>query len=107
VYFPSGVNCNELVIESHVQDLLERAKFPTYRGRRHELSFASLLEFPGWTGLEVLNHAPCDLIEESVLKQLQKGLEAVVVQIDRVLSQGLLDSFEKRLNIFPNSGGCL
>ncbi len=75
LYFPGGFDGDELVIDSHVQDLLERAKFPIYSGRRHELSFVSLLEFLGSTGLEILNHAPCDLIEESVLKQLQKGLE--------------------------------
>jgi hypothetical protein len=41
------------------------------------------------------------LIEESVLKQLQKSLEAVVVQIDGVLGQGFLDSLEERLHVFP------
>lgn len=101
LHFPGGVDRDELVIDSHVQDLFEGAEFPIYGGWRHELSFASLLQFLGATGLEVLNHAPSDLIEESVLEQLQKGLETVVVQIDRILSQGFLDSFEERLHIFP------
>jgi|SRR6516225_1222315 len=48
-----------------------------------KLRFASLLQFLGSNGLEVLDHALRDLIEESVLEQLQKGLEAVGHSKDR------------------------
>jgi hypothetical protein len=98
---PGGIDCDQLVIDGHVQDLLERAKFPIHRSRRHELRFASFFQVLGARGLEVLDHAPRNLIEESVLEQLQQSLEAVVVQIDRVLSQGRFDSLEERFDVFP------
>src|SRR6266481_3857481 len=100
LHFPGGIYCDELVIDGHVQDLLECAKFPIHSSRRHELRFASLFQILGSNGLEVLDHALRDLIEELVFEQLQQGFEAVVVEIDRVLSQGLLDSLEERLHIF-------
>src|SRR5215469_4164070 len=99
LHLPRGVSRDEFVIDSHVQDLLERGELAIHRGWRDKLGFASFLELLRACGHKILNRALRDLVEEFALEPLQKGLETVFMEIDSVLSQWCFDPGEERFHI--------
>src|SRR5262249_46648661 len=91
---------DELVIYGHVQDLLERGQLAIHRGRRDESFFASLFQLPCAASLEVLNHASRNLIEELSPEDLHERFEAVLMNCDRLGSQGSFDPFAECFYVF-------